>query len=117
MAPSHPTQNKIISHDTGYTISPDGEVRNTKRDKPLKPFPVSGGHLLVHLPSGRYYIHRLVAEAFHGAAPEGHVATHRDRDVTNNHASNIMWSTKSEIISASWARRRSAAQSEATVNG
>lgn len=117
MAPSHPTQNKIISHDTGYTISPGGEVRNTKRDKPLKPFAASGGHLCVQLPSGRYYIHRLVAEAFHGPAPEGHVATHRDRDVANNHADNIMWSTKSQIISESWARRRAGARSEATANG
>lgn len=117
MAPSHPTQNKIISHDSGYTISVDGEVHNTTRGKSLTPFSGAGGYLRVQLPSGRYYVHKLVAEAFHGPAPEGHVATHRDRDVANNHADNIMWATKSEIISEAWARRRAEARSEATANG
>jgi hypothetical protein len=38
-------------------------------------------------------VHRLVLEAFVGPCPEGMEACHRDRDVTNNHISNLRWDT------------------------
>jgi hypothetical protein len=40
------------------------------------------------------YVHRLVAEAFHGPPPPGYNdCSHLDHDTSNNHASNLAWST------------------------
>lgn len=43
----------------------------------------------------RYYVHRLVLEAFVGPCPPGLEACHGpDRDVANNKLSNLRWDTK-----------------------
>ena len=40
-----------------------------------------------------FEVHRLVCEAFHGPAPEGHEAAHNDGVRTNCRASNLRWAT------------------------
>jgi hypothetical protein len=48
-----------------------------------------------------YKIHRLVCEAFHGAAPEGRqYVLHADEDATNNRPENLSWGTQKENLSA-----------------
>lgn len=70
----------------------------------LKPRPNRRGHLRVMLHYTlidgsdtrrlHAYVHRLVAEAFHGPAPEGTMALHRDDNKRNNAASNIYYGTR-----------------------
>lgn len=40
-----------------------------------------------------FYIHALVAEAFHGPRPPGHQAAHDNGDGHNNRLENILWKT------------------------
>ena len=42
------------------------------------------------------YQHRLVAEVFHGAAPEGHEVRHLNGNRANNSAANVTWGTRSQ---------------------
>lgn len=48
---------------------------------------------------GNLKVHRLVCEAFHGAAPEdGMVVIHLDEDATNNRPENLKWGTQKENL-------------------
>jgi hypothetical protein len=48
-----------------------------------------------------YKVARLVAEAFHGAAPfDGAVVMHIDENAANNRASNLRWGTQKENLNA-----------------
>src|SRR3546814_5128354 len=40
-----------------------------------------------------FEVHRLVCEAFHGPAPDGQQAAHKDGVRTNCYASNLRWAT------------------------
>lgn len=57
------------------------------------------GYLKVVLAHGRArrkncFVHRLVLEAFHGPAPEGLEACHKNGNATDNRASNLRWDTR-----------------------
>ena len=46
---------------------------------------------------GNMKVHRLVCEAFHGAAQDAsHVVIHLDEDATNNRPENLKWGTMKE---------------------
>lgn len=42
------------------------------------------------------YVHRLVLEAFRGAAPNGHECRHLNGDTADNRLSNLQWGTPQE---------------------
>lgn len=58
------------------------------------------GYLTVHLRKEgreyRKYVHRLVAEAFHGPQPDGHEVAHGDGTRDHNCATNLRWATPAE---------------------
>lgn len=91
-----------------YEVSFDGKVRRiapgrgAKVGRILKPTTNRKveGYLFLFLyrecKSTRHYVHRIVAEAFHGPAPEGQEVNHIDGDKLNCCASNLEWVTKQE---------------------
>ena len=81
-------------------------VRNTKtsnrviQPRILKTYPHPGGYLCVKLSKSRgreaFYIHRLVAFAFHGQPENGQEVLHYDGKKTNNAASNLSWGSRKD---------------------
>lgn len=88
---------------TGYQVSSLGRVIGLK-GRVLKPRPGAHGYLRVSVcTKGKkpkdFYIHRMVAEVFHGPAPNpGDHADHEDKDITNNKASNVEWKTREQNL-------------------
>ncbi len=55
----------------------------------------SNGYLTITIRK-RWFVHRLVLEAFVGPCPEYMECRHIDGDKTNNHTSNLVWGTHLE---------------------
>lgn len=89
-----------------FAVSNTGRVKRADpgpRSKPLivlKQQESHSGYLRVCLRLGGFtkvcFVHRLVAEAFLGAIPEGHQVNHIDGDKHNNHSSNLEYVTPKE---------------------
>lgn len=79
-----------------YDISNYGRVMSRRSGKMLKPRKLPNGYLRVHLPNKcrEAYIHRLVAETFCERSEGCDVVNHIDNDPSNNHASNLEWTTQ-----------------------
>lgn len=98
----------IAGYEGSYEVSNTGVVRSIARldaigrpkaEKNLRPDPRPSGHLRVTLcqnsKTRRFWVHRLVLEAFVGPRPEGMEACHNDGDPMNNNVLNLRWDTKS----------------------
>src|SRR3546814_7109206 len=51
------------------------------------------GNMCIEGQRKNFEVHRLVCEAFHGPAPDGQQAAHKDGVRTNCYASNLRWAT------------------------
>ncbi|WP_417372989.1 HNH endonuclease signature motif containing protein [Glutamicibacter protophormiae] len=90
---------RIRSITPGYSVSDTGRVFNDLTGKELSPYKGDrAGHLRVDIGGRQEYVHRLVAQAFHGDPPPGFEACHNDGDPTNNYASNIRWDTRAANV-------------------
>src|SRR3546814_17137740 len=49
------------------------------------------GNMCIEGQRKNFEVHRLVCEAFHGPAPDGQQAAHKDGVRTNCYASNLRW--------------------------
>lgn len=93
---------KIIP-GTPYSVSSAGEVRNDRTGRVLVPMMVGSKNnkrakvVLCYdgIQQGRM-VHHLVAEAFIGPRPDGHVIRHKNDDRTDNRARNLCYGTQSE---------------------
>lgn len=98
----------IPGYEGRYAISDEGRVRSMDRIDAkghldqgvfLKPSAKPSGHLRVTLSrdgvARRFWVHRLVLEAFVGARPDGMQACHNDGNPSNNLWSNLRWDTAS----------------------
>jgi len=100
----------IKGYEGRYEVSNTGKVKSLERiefmpwmgknrvckEKPMRIQQKDNIYLFVTLSDGGgrttqkcRYVHRLVAEAFKGPIPKGHIINHKDRDRTNNHEDNI----------------------------
>lgn len=82
-----------------YEVSNHGQIRNKRTNKILKPqLNREGGYLRVALNGTRYYVHRLVADAFfdgeHGKIDVNHI----DGNRVNNDLTNLEWCTRKENV-------------------
>lgn len=88
-----------VSRNPNYEVSDLGRVRRANTGRVLKPAQNSSragkrpGYFVVSLGYALrcQYVHQLVAEAFLGPRPAGHDTDHRDKDRSNNRASNLRW--------------------------
>ena len=83
-----------------YSVNKNGDVRNDRTGKILKPVIVSGGYLQVRLwVNYKVYnklVHRLVANAYIDNPFGKETVNHLDGNKQNNNVSNLEWATKSE---------------------
>lgn len=95
---------KIPGFHNRYSVSSRGRVRNDENGYIRKPNKMSKGvgYLTVGIKCGgkahTLYIHHLVAAAFLGPTPEGQEIRHRNGDVDNNDATNLLFGTRAENL-------------------
>lgn len=84
----------------GYAFTTCGKILSFSRKAPfaMKGMPC-GNYRQVSLKDSlgevhRLYMHRVIAEAFHGPCPEGMECRHLDGDSSNNRPSNLAWGTR-----------------------
>lgn len=98
---------EIPGFDGKYSISKDGKIRSLysrwgKRKNPmeLSVWQQDKGYKCVKLTrnngSKKYYIHKLLAQAFIPNPENKPCVNHKDGDPTNNKLSNLEWATYSE---------------------
>lgn len=98
----------VAGYEGLYEVSNLGRVRSTERldslGRPcrsveLRPDIRPSGHLRVTFSRDgsvrRFWVHRLVLDAFVGPRPKGTEGCHNDGDPTNNCVENLRWDTKS----------------------
>jgi hypothetical protein len=89
-----------------YEASTHGNIRRVvpatskKFGKCLKGRVGNAGYLYLNLSIKNKvycrYVHKLVAEAFHGPVPDGHFVDHKDTDKGNNRPDNLQYITRKE---------------------
>jgi len=89
-----------------YSISYNGDVRNTVTGKKLKPTTIKGGYKQVKLYNNTekkcFLVHRLVAIAFHPNPDNLPEVGHIDNDTSNNHGDNLKWTSSSDNVQHSY---------------
>jgi len=96
---------KVIEGYKKYAVSEDGKIfsldyRRTGEVRELSPATVGGGYNQVSFykdgKKKKFYVHRLVAEAYLQDYDPDLQVDHIDRDPTNNHVSNLRMVTPSQ---------------------
>lgn len=83
------------SFHKNYSVLDEGEVRNDRTQKILKPYENNKGYLRVKIDGKHLFIHRIVLETFVGKRKNKQV-NHKDYNRKNNQLSNLEWMTAKE---------------------
>lgn len=91
------TWKPVVGYESTHRVSDLGRVEN-RFGRVLIAATRPDGYCAVPLTlnnhTKRAYVHRLVAEAFHGSAPVGREVAHSDGLRSNNRADNLSWKTR-----------------------
>lgn len=98
----------VVGHEGHYEVSDLGNVRSLDRriitksgvkkrrkGQQLKLSSAKNGYLTIGI-QGTKFVHRIVLEAFVGAAPEGTETCHRNGIRVDNRLENLYWGTSSD---------------------
>lgn len=91
-------QTYIMCPVEGLEVSRDGLVRRAENKTIVKQWDNGNGYMYISFRSKKYAVHRLVAGGFSGLPSGGLEVRHLDGVRANNHASNLVWGTRSENI-------------------
>ena len=97
---------EVPNSNKRYFVSNYGRVKSFAYDKKegniLKTYEIKGFKIVpmnIQKLKKKIFIHKLVAEVWHGKPSENHTfVTHLDGNLKNNHASNLEWHTKESLI-------------------
>lgn len=91
---------KTIPFAATYEISNTGIVKSKKKNITLKPYKHTNGYYRIDLyidkKRCRFYMHRLIAEAFIPNPDNKREVNHKDGDRGNYNIDNLEWCTRSE---------------------
>jgi hypothetical protein len=92
---------KLIPSAPGFEASSLGNIRKNGNGEVKSPCPGNDdGHIQVYIGGNRKtkmrYVHRLVAEAFHGPCPPNRVVCHSDDNPQNNIVINLYYGTRKQ---------------------
>lgn len=94
------TQWRTIKSHPAYEVSDTGRVRHVNGDD--RSMQSRGGYLRVWLTNSegrsQFSVHCLVAEAFIGPRPDGHVVHHKNADRADNRLANLEYVTQSQNV-------------------
>lgn len=88
----------VVGYEGIYEASSDGNIRNARTGRVLRPARTHDGHLQVALYSNgpkSHLVHRLVAEAFLGSPAAGLEVCHNNGVPDDNRVLNLRWDTRS----------------------
>lgn len=87
---------KEVKGHPNYIVSNHGRVINQKTGREMHQQMHKSGSLRVALDGTKYYVHRLVAEAFFNGDSRGMDVIHLDGNMENNFVGNLQYMTRSE---------------------
>lgn len=107
---------RIIPEYPEYRVTDCGRVWSCRRRRFIRIVKNKNGYDRVELYSGgkyvRFFVHRLVAQAFCPNPKRKPEVNHKDWSRTNNHYKNLEWVTRSENVSHSWTKPRHVREKE-----
>jgi len=83
------------SFHKNYSVSDQGEIRNDRTQKILKPYENNKSYLRVKIDGKHKFVHRLVLETFVGKSKDKQ-GNHKDYNRQNNKLDNLEWMTAKE---------------------
>jgi len=93
---------RVINEYPSYLFYEDGQIWSRRSNRFLKPLNTPNGYQHVVLVEEkikqRLAVHRLIAMAFHGNQPVGHVVNHKNGIKNDNSAKNLEWVTPSANV-------------------
>ena len=98
----------VVGWEIHYEVSSNGLIRKVGSGLPVGQWLRRDGYCMARFSNPRMEVrvHRVVAEAFLGAAPPGMVVNHIDNNPANNDASNLEWCTQRENLAHSRSQGR-----------
>jgi hypothetical protein len=96
----------VVGYEWLYEVSSDGDVKNVKRQKLLRPNKGKAGYLTVVLQKGglvkSFRIHRIVAIAFIKNPEAKKEVNHINGNKEDNNICNLEWATRRENSQHAW---------------
>jgi hypothetical protein len=95
----------VVGYEGLYEVSQNGDIRNSRKNKILKPILTPRGYYRISLYKGGgkiFFVHRLVAMAFIDNTLNKKEVNHINGNKIDNNVNNLEWCTRKENSKHSW---------------